>query len=346
MARKPKQTTESKKTTVSHQSDLKSNIAAIEAPPLNIELIKESLPEHFGAEYRSRCGGALRANREKQGLTTQEIASRLRLSSKQIEALEADNFVALPEATIVKGFIRNYAKVLKIAAEPLLDAYMVIVPEKEPQSFTLKPSVNMKVKEYERPNIKRVALIGILAVLGLVFWFFYQNYMQKPSPITPTAKMEQSEDAEPLPEAALPAAERFAEETVTDIVLPEANGTSVAAAATSADEQVASPTIVIPASEANAQTAPEVSPVQAESTTDISRLEFSASQETWISVTDTAGKEIYNKILFSGNREVLEAKLPLNVVVGNAHGATLIVNGKSIDLAPHTRINVARVKLD
>jgi len=318
---------------------------------------------NFGAEYRSRCGGALRTNREKLGLTTQEIASRLRLSSKQIEALEADNFGALPEATIVKGFIRNYAKLLKISAEPLLDAYNVIVPEKAPQSFTLHPSVNMKVTEYEKPSALRYAMFGLAIILGLGTWIFYQNYVQKPSPVTPTAELAlPNEVTEPLPEAALPAAERATDETVTNLTLPAgdiANGqppeTPVPTAnpvanapATNSSPLAPQPPVQPTGNQAISIQAEstQVEPSKPEPVNDKTKLEFNANQETWVSVIDASGNEVYKRTLFAGNREVIEAKAPLSIVVGNALGTTLMVNGKAIELAPHTRTNVAHIKID
>ena len=311
----------------------------------------------FDAEYRSRCGGALRASREKLGLTTQVIASRLRLSAKQIEALEADNFAALPEATIVKGFIRNYAKQLKIDAGPLLDAYNVIVPEKAPQSFTLHPSANMKVTNYEKPNIARLALIALAAVLGIGTWLFYQHYVQKPNPVLPTAELVQPDVAEALPEVALPAAERSADETVTQLTLPgteTSSATSPDALATAVTPPVAPATptaaaIDVPTAPLAPQLPAQTDAVQAESTETglgMVKLELNASQETWVNVTDASGKEIYSKTLFAGNREVISGKPPLNLTVGNALGATLEVNGKAVDLAPHTRTNIAHVKVD
>ena len=77
-----------------------------------------------------------------------------------------------------------------------------------------------------------------------------------------------------------------------------------------------------------------------------SKLEFNATQETWISVVDATGREVYSRILFAGNREIIEAKPPLNITVGNALGTTLSVNGRAVELAPHTRTNVAHVKID
>ena len=369
MVRKTKETMEL------DQSDMKKTNAAAGAKlasenAINRALLEEDAAENIAAEYRSRCGGALRAMREKQGLTTQEVANRLRLSSKQIDALEADNFASLPEATIVKGFIRNYAKLLKINSEPLLDAYNVLVPEKAPQSFTLKPSAHAKVDQFKKPNLKRFLLTVLALILGLGVWLFYQNYVQKPSPVKPTVALAKPSIAEMLPEAALPAAERIADETTTQLTLPPGNAaasaTEVPAAANTSLPVANSVVSNVASSNMSATNTNIPSPVAAgvqlapqppvldkalstlDAVTDVGAavLELNANQETWVSIIDASGKEIYNKTLFAGNRELINVKPPLNMIVGNAHGATLSVNGKPMDLAPYTRVNVAHIKIN
>jgi cytoskeleton protein RodZ len=360
MARKSKEVSEAAKVDA---------VNSTHKPPPFIEVTNQ---EALMADYRSRCGGALRSSREKLGITTQEIASRLRLSTSQIEALEADNFAILPEATIVKGFIRNYAKQLKIEAEPLIDAYNVIVPSKAPQSFTLQPTVDMRVTEYQKPNFLRKVLIFVIGILCLGAWLFYQNYVQKPNPVKPTAELVQSGPPEPLPEPALPAAERSSDQATTQIDLPNstpesvdakvsppANTTPLAPTNPVAAVPVAPTPAITPTTNNTLTTSPSISanaPAQldknvsqsgaVDSPSGMSKLEFTASQETWVSVTDATGKEIYNKTLFEGNRESIEAKPPVNITVGNSLGTTLSVNGKSVDLAPHTRVNVAHIKVN
>lgn len=95
----------------------------------------------------SLCGGELNAARQAQNLSVQDVAKQLRLGVGQVEALENDDFSSLPEATIVKGFIRNYAKLLKIPSEPLVAAYVDLKPETERHAFALNPGINMKITE-------------------------------------------------------------------------------------------------------------------------------------------------------------------------------------------------------
>ena len=59
-----------------------------------------------------RVGQQLRDAREAKGLNVAEIAARLKLTQRQIAALEADEQTTLPSA-IVRGFVRKYARLLE-----------------------------------------------------------------------------------------------------------------------------------------------------------------------------------------------------------------------------------------
>lgn len=316
-------------------------------------------------QEKTKCGGALNAAREAQGLTVQEVAKQLRLGVKQIEALETDNFAALPEATIVKGFIRNYAKLLKIQSEPLVAAYIASKPEKEQHAYTLNPGINMKISEHKKSDVGRYFIFTFLLLIAAGIWFFYQNYVQKPSPVNPIPEI-----VEALPELALPATERASGSGETyqldmpdqaaseDSIASDNSENASAAANVESTDMAANDAVVstdtladaaeVPVTEAEQNSNQEsrsedsaVAPVPGKT-----RLAFTATQETWLSVVNASGKEVYNKILYAGNHDVIDVWNPAEIVVGNAHGATLIVDGKPIDLAPYTRINVARVRLD
>ena len=354
-----------------------------------MQLDEHNQPES-NTHLASRCGGALRLAREKSGLTIHDIASRLKISIKQIIAIESDDFAALPESTIVRGFIRNYAKLLKIDVEPILDAYKLIVPDKSPYAFAVKPASNMKVSQYEKPKIGRYIWGGFAVLVGLAAWLFYQNYVQKPNPSNPT---EPVEIIQQLPQPALPAAERLEldvapSNAVTDPNLSpssanELNTNSVASVestivlptpiSSSAPTTTSGPTpetanvlssggfqlttnvnaigtsagsALINAQPVKTQPATPLPSINAPLSTGSTLIEFNANKETWVSMVDATGRKVINKTIYANSRERFEVATPVNVTVGNATGLSMIVNNKAIDLAPHTRGNVARIKLD
>ena len=66
-------------------------------------------------------GLALRMARAERGMTLEDIAARSCISLRSLAALEADDYAKLPEAVYVRGYVRRYAALLGIAAQPLID---------------------------------------------------------------------------------------------------------------------------------------------------------------------------------------------------------------------------------
>ena len=102
---------------------------------------------------RQSVGSTLAAARMEKEWTVQQVADQLKLSTKQIVALEEDKFDDLPKLVIVRGFVRTYAKLLKIDADTLV----ALLP-KDVQNIhlqeTLKPALSTPFME------SRLSLMG------------------------------------------------------------------------------------------------------------------------------------------------------------------------------------------
>lgn len=66
------------------------------------------------AVLQSSPGANLAATRQAYGLTVEQIANQLNLAPRQIVALEADDYAVLPAPAIARGFLRSYAKLLRL----------------------------------------------------------------------------------------------------------------------------------------------------------------------------------------------------------------------------------------
>lgn len=66
----------------------------------------------------SSIGDVLRLAREQQGLTLQDVSEALNIKREYLEALEANEYDAIPGAVFVKGFIRNYGNFWNWTALP------------------------------------------------------------------------------------------------------------------------------------------------------------------------------------------------------------------------------------
>lgn len=68
-------------------------------------------------------GNVLREARIKAGLSEQDAAKQLRLDSDTIRYLEEENYQRLPAPAFVRGYLRNYAALLGVPPDPLVQAF-------------------------------------------------------------------------------------------------------------------------------------------------------------------------------------------------------------------------------
>ncbi len=152
--------------------------------------------------------------RNAKKLALKDASNHLRLSIKQIDALENNDFSSLPPAVITRGFIRNYARFLELDAEPLLASYRMRMPDASPSTLRVKTSMNQVMPGRSGSSLPKYMLLGSLVFISVVAWFYYINYTHKTaqqvtdSVVSSTIEKKASE-LTVLPEVALPAAERL-----------------------------------------------------------------------------------------------------------------------------------------
>jgi len=68
-------------------------------------------------------GTQLRQERERRGLTLEQIAETTRINPRYLKALEADDLSKLPGSVFNKGYVRAYAVAIGADPDPLIEAY-------------------------------------------------------------------------------------------------------------------------------------------------------------------------------------------------------------------------------
>src|SRR5215831_11424481 len=109
--------------------------------------------------------------RETKGLTVDEVASKTRIRTDFVKALEDGNFAKLPDQVFAKGFVRSYARSLGLDEEDAIHRFIQSAGafyEKQDEKERLK--VRQVQEERKRQaNRKAVAIAIAIAVITLVF---------------------------------------------------------------------------------------------------------------------------------------------------------------------------------
>jgi len=66
---------------------------------------------------------------------------------------------------------------------------------------------------------------------------------------------------------------------------------------------------------------------------------------SWTEIRDSAGRMLISRLVDADSVEPFDGAPPFSIVIGNARAVTLVYRGQPVDLAPYTRLNVARLVL-
>lgn len=323
------------------------------------------------------AGAQLAALREARGWTTLQIASQLNLANRQIQALEADNYAALPGMVIVRGFIRAYAKVLQADPAPILAAIVddtsapaVLLPERN----TLSASFSEAKLSPSGPrgfSFKLMVGVAVLALIGVAI-FAGQHLGLIPSSMSPqTSHVEKVLPIESGEIVEVPPAQSEVIEGTATPSTNESNATSVAApTAPVAESKVTAPeskpAAVVSAPAPAPVTAPKPSvaapavqsaavavsaaPVAAPVVTAVpvnskDALAIKVREDSWVEIKRADNSVLLSRLLKAGTSEVVAVTEPVNMVIGNAAGVDVTLRGKFVDVVTGNTSNVARLNL-
>lgn len=267
------------------------------------------MSEHVEASV----GQVLREAREAQNMTLKDVAMRLRLMHRQIEAMETDDFESLGQPVFSRGFVRNYARLMGLQPETLL-ARMEGAPAEPAPVAPAEPP--MPSSWLTSPWLI-LFLLGVLVVVAVpisLYWWL-------------------NSDAGETQHVVIPLKQEFP---------PPAPAVVVDAAAETPAETPAAPEPVVATEAAVEADAPPL----AASPAARSQLHLKFGKESWVEIKDASGRTLHRQLNPAGSSANIQGQPPFDVLIGNAAQARMTYNGRPIDLKPFISVTVARFTLE
>jgi len=251
-------------------------------------------------------GKRLQNARQSMSLSEQDVARRLHLSVSVIKALEGDDYERLPEPAFVKGYIRNYARLVGVPADEVANLYQQIAAEEQ--------QAPMPVKALQEESIggKPVWLYGLAALVAVaLLWSFVER------------SADTSGDAEAsVVEESLPAPSDLDSAQEVDVMTEDA-------------------LVDMPVEEALPEPEPEI----AAPAVVLDKLSMRFVEACWLRVVDANGNEIYSGQKPAESVFSLEGEGPFRITLGNAAAVSEInVNGTVVPVPASTPGRVVTVR--
>ena len=315
--------------------------------------------------HHAHPGATLAAQREAMGWSVEQVADQLKLAVRQVVAIEAGDYASLPSPAVTRGFVRAYAKILKLDAAPLV----AMIKMDEPAPVEAGPAARR-----ERPTSfshsrfpthgKRsglplgwIAAAVVVVAAGAAAWNFglialpggdapagSEPLTTIPADNAGAAGNDAAHNPSvPLISVPAPADPNAAPAPATGT--PAGQGPAAApgaAPATTAPAANAPATATAPAANAPAAavTATPAAPAAGANT-----LVLNVREDSWIEVRPQGGKALISRLVRAGSTETVEVPGAATLVVGNPKGVSATLRGAAVDLPQLPGKTIARVTI-
>jgi len=257
----------------------------------------------------SNFGANFRKAREAAGLPLEKIAAETRISTRFLTAIENEAFQQLPGGIFNRGFIRAYAEYLGLDSDQVVADYDRMSSTVQEPADVLRDTDRVPSRSSDW-TLYLVAA-GILVALMVAYYLVTRN--STPPRLETAAVAPATATPTPQPE---------------DVSVPAVAETPTEAAKTP-------PAVTVPATSVQpAQTTtPSSRPVQPATppapANSALAVDVNVTDSTWMKVT-TDGTIALSEVLQPGTNRRFSAERSIDVIIGNAAGATMQINGRDL----------------
>lgn len=272
-----------------------------------------------------RPGEILRFEREQKGLTLERAAADSRIKPTVLSAIEAGDTAHIP-SVYLKGYIRNYARYLGIdpsEIEQRIEQVEGATPEVR-TVFTVASNRGRAEKWLKASSY--LAASVLIAALAWQFTHEAVRFSQGDSALTASRESAPSGDG------------------------GAATGDGARPANTHLNASIASVEVLRQRGELPAVSAAEQAWAAMGETSEAGaqgqhQLTVTTSADTWVEIQGAGEKQLEMDLIRAGNSRMYTGQGPFRIMIGRASAVVITLDGKPVDLGPHTRGNVAHLTL-
>ncbi|MDA3914441.1 helix-turn-helix domain-containing protein [Oleiagrimonas sp.] len=277
-------------------------------------------------------GTLLRKARDEQGLDIQSCGQTLHLPTRLLKRLEEDSYEGIDYSIYLRSYLDKYASYLGIE-ETTIRGHLQNLQMRQPVLVTTQnqPWWQRTLARYSSA-LTYLVLTGVIVVP--LIWLGLNGVLKRDvANLTPLDAAPVGADSAALNSGGL---SFEAGSTASKPKPPKAEKPLMASMAPfSAMEQSGiSPPSVKPAKQ-----------IPAPHTGNSNQMTLDLSDASWVEIVDNTGNRLEYALLPAGTHKSFTSSSPLNVRIGNADGAHIVLDGKPLELGPYKHGNIAHFSI-
>ena len=271
-----------------------------------------------------RPGDVLRYEREQKGLSLERASRESRIRPSVIEAIESGENTHIP-SVYLKGFIRNYARYLGLHPDDI-EERLNEVQGAEPEVRSVFSSGPQRGRAEQWIKVSSYLAASVLiATLAWQFTGEAVRFSQGETRLTATETSEAGDATAPESTAdGRPNGRTHINASIAYVEVLKQRGEAASRHAAE-DAWAAIDNPVLPG---GAHT-----------------LTLSTSADTWVEIFGADDQQLEMDLIRGGSSREYRDPGPFRVMIGRASAVQVALDGSPVDLAPHTREDVANLTL-
>jgi cytoskeleton protein RodZ len=279
-------------------------------------------------------GAQLKQEREKQGVTLEDISLTTKIGTRMLRALEEEHFDQLPGGIFNKGFIRAYARCLHMDEEQAIADYLAATgasplakkSDNNDQAPVLVPPSREEFREKTDAAAGlpwgTFAVVLLIVALGFAAWGFYSRESEKATRDS-AAPAAHSPRVSPAPVAEQPPPEQKPAESVASSATTSKPGKQTVTT-TAAGESTPSQPVRPPASTSTGSQPPPSVPASG-----TFLVVIKAREDSWLSIS-VDGEIVTRALLTAPAQKSVRAEKEIVIRAGNVGALDFEFNGKKL----------------
>ncbi|MEO8670095.1 MAG: RodZ domain-containing protein [Tahibacter sp.] len=300
-----------------------------------------SMPGDVERTTTEHMGSRLSAARDARGWSVDEVATRLRLPQRVVRSLESGEFAQFEHDVYLRGYLTSYTRLLGISA-PNVTAELEQRTAQEMPTLVATGRISHSRYLFERYSVPAVYVVLTALIVAPAVWLAgHGGLEQNLARLTPLDAAPASElTARSAPDNA-PANESLPTALTDTANTQSAMSGQISTPGGSPDAPLMASLAAFPTLPSGSA-APDAGSVFALGE---SRLHLSLREASWVEIIGADGHRYEFGLLPAGAQRDYNATQPVTVRLGNAVGAELSLNGKSLDIIAYRRSNVAHFRV-
>ncbi|MGX9696434.1 helix-turn-helix domain-containing protein [Janthinobacterium lividum] len=303
----------------------------------------------------------MKAQREALGWPVEQVADQLKLAPRQVIALEEGDMAALPNLAVVRGFVRAYAKVVRLDAAPLVAMIEVHpAPTQQDPAAPVRREISATFSESRFPSMTQRSsnqtplwIAGAVAVVvAAAFGAYKLGYVPagllssqagketahaEVGPVE-TTLIKPGQDLTPVQSPSVP---------LISVPPPPGNDTQTGAPAAVASAQAAAvvPPAAVPAPAPAATPAATPPAAAAAAAVGANALVLKVEQDSWVEIRRPGSTPLISRMVKAGSTETFDITGPATLVVGKPGVVQATLRGAKLDLPTVAGGTISRVSI-